>query len=100
MDSRAALAIMIGGADRRVLAWRFATRMTADDLAAMLREAIWHRVGGVRTRARGIEFLSDNGPEYSSHRFRPFVRAMGVIPWHTPRGRPESTGLAEAFFGS
>jgi len=94
------LAIMIDCADRMVLAWRFATRMTADDLAEMLREAIWHRFGGVRTHARGIEFLSDNGPEYTSHRFRPFVRAMGLIPCHTPRRSPESNGLAEAFFGS
>lgn len=39
------LAIMIDCADRMVLAWRFATRMTADDLAEMLREAIWHRFG-------------------------------------------------------
>jgi putative transposase len=35
------LAIMIDCADRMVLAWRFATRITAEDLAAMLREAIF-----------------------------------------------------------
>jgi putative transposase len=40
------------------------------------------------------------GPEYTSHRFRPFVRAMGLIPCHTPRRSPQSNGLAEAFFGS
>jgi putative transposase len=91
---------MIDCADRMVLAWRFATRMTDDDLTEMLREAIWHRVGEARPHARGIEFLSDNGPEYPSHRFRPFVRAMGLIPCHTPRRSPESNGLAEAFFGS
>ncbi|MBI3357286.1 MAG: transposase, partial [Nitrospirae bacterium] len=39
-------------------------------------------------------------PEYTSHRFRPFVRAMGLIPCHTPRRSPQSNGLAEAFFGS
>ena len=57
-------------------------------------------VWGGRAHAQGIEFLSDNGPEYTSHRFRPFVRAMGLIPCHTPRRSPESNGLAEAFFGS
>ncbi len=56
--------------------------------------------GGARTHARGIECLSDNGPEYTSHRCRPWVRAMGLIPCHTPRRSPESNGLAEAFFGS
>lgn len=94
------LAVMLDCADRMVLAWRFGRRITADDLAEMLREALFRRFGEARERARGIEFLSDNGPEYTSHRFRPFVRAMGLIPCHTPRRSPESNGLAEAFFGS
>jgi len=91
---------MIDCADRMVLAWRFARRITAEDLAEMLREAVFRRFGEERTKAQGIEFLSDNGPEYTSHRFRPFVRALGLIPCHTPRRSPESNGLAEAFFGS
>lgn len=94
------LAVMIDCADRMVLAWRFAKRITAEDLAEMLREAVFRRFGEARARARGIEFLSDNGPEYTSHRFQPFVRAMGLVPCHTPRRSPESNGLAEAFFGS
>lgn len=94
------LAIMIDCADRMVLAWRFAPRILADDLAEMLREAVFRRFGAWQIRAQGIEFLSDNGPEYTSHRFRPFVRTMGLIPCHTPRRSPESNGLAEAFFGS
>ncbi len=94
------LAIMIDCADRMVLAWRFATRITAEDLAEMLREAVFRRFGEARASAQGIEFLSDNGPEYTSHRFRRFVRTMGLIPCHTPRRSPESNGLAEAFFGS
>ena len=31
---------------------------------------------------------------------RPFMRAMGLIPCHTPRRSPQSNGLAEDFFGS
>lgn len=94
------LASMIDCADRMVLAWRFAKRITAEDLAEMLREAVFRRFGEARTRAQGIEFLRAKGPEYTSPRFRPFVRAMGLIPCHTPRRSPESNGLAEAFFGS
>ena len=94
------LAVILDCADRMVLAWRFSRRITADDLAELLREAVFQRFGEARERARGIEFLSDNGPEYTSHRFRPFVRGMGLTPCHTPRRRPESKGLAEAFFGS
>lgn len=94
------LAVMIDCADRMVLAWRFAKRITAEDLAEMLREAVFRRFGEARSRAQGIELLSDNGPEYTSKRFRPIVRAMGLIPCHTPRRSPQSNGLAEAFFGS
>jgi len=53
--------------------------MTADDLAEMLREAVWHRFGEARSPARGIAFLSDNGPEYTSHWFRPFVRVISPL---------------------
>lgn len=94
------LAAIIDCSDRMILAWRFAKRITAEDLAEMLREAIFRRFGEARERAQGIEFLSDNGPEYTSHRFQPFVKMMGLIPCHTPRRSPESNGLAEAFWGS
>jgi putative transposase len=94
------LAVILDCCDRTVLAWRFAKRITAEDLAEMLREAVFGRFGEARSAACGIELLSDNGPEYTSHRFRPFVQALGLIPCHTPRRSPESNGLAEAFFGS
>ena len=94
------LAVILDCADRMVLAWRFAKRIVAEDLAELLREAVFRRFGMERAMAHGIEFLSDNGPEYTSHRFRPFVQAMGLIPCHTPRRSPESNGLAERFFGS
>ena len=47
------LAIMIDCADRMVLAWRFAKRITAEDLAELLREAVFRRFGEARTRHRG-----------------------------------------------
>ena len=94
------LAVILDCSDRTVLAWRFAKRITAEDLAEMLREAVFLRFGDARSAACGIELLSDNGPEHTAHRFRPFVQALGLIPCHTPRRSPESNGLAEAFFGS
>jgi len=72
------LAIMIDDEDRMVLAWCFTKRITAEDLAEMLREAVFRCFGEARHQAQGIEFLSDNGRVYTSHRFRPFVRAT----WH------------------
>ena len=50
--------IMIDCADRMVLAWRFAQRITADDLAEMLREAVFPRF--VAAYAQGIEFNNDS----------------------------------------
>jgi len=61
---------------------------------------VFRRFGEARDRAQRIEFLSDNGPEYTSHRLQSSVRAMGLIPCHTPRRSPGSNGLVEAFFGS
>jgi putative transposase len=94
------LAVLLDCADRSVLAWRFARRITADDLAEMVREAVFRRFGQARQDAKGIELLSDNGPEFTSHRFKPIVEALGLVPCHTPVRSPESNGLAEAFFGS
>ena len=44
---------MIDCADRMVLAWRFTTRITAEDLAEMLRGAIFRRFGETRAHAQG-----------------------------------------------
>ena len=67
------LAIMIDCADRMVLAWRFATRITAEDLAEMLREAIFRRFGEARVHAQGIEFLR---PLRSSERLEELLRGV------------------------
>ncbi|MDK2745365.1 MAG: DDE-type integrase/transposase/recombinase [Nitrospira sp. BO4] len=71
-------AVMIDCADRMVLAWRFARRITATNLTEMLREALWRRFGDARIHARGIELLSDNGPEYTSSRYP-------TVPWPCSR---------------
>lgn len=94
------LLVWLDCADRSVLAWRAAPRITADDLCEVLREALWHRFGGELGRARGLECLSDNGPEYASQRFRACVEALGLVACRTPCRSPQSNGLAEAFFGS
>lgn len=55
-------------------------------------EALWRRFGDARIHARGIEFLNDNGPEYTSHRFWPFVRAMGLTRVIRHDAIPNQTG--------
>jgi putative transposase len=94
------LAIILDCSDRMILAWRFSPRITAEDLCEMLREAIFRRFGENRGKAKGIEFLSDNGPEYGAHKLQQLFKKLGIIACRTPCRSPESNGIAEAFFGS
>jgi len=94
------LVVIVDCADRMVLAWRCAPRLTADDLGEVVREALWGRFGPERAQARGLEFLSDNGPEYKATRFLADLVRLGLIPCHTPCRSPESNGIVERFFGS
>ncbi len=94
------LAVILDCADRSVLAWQLAARITAEDLAELVREAIFRRVGENRARARGIEFLSDNGPEDTAQVFTACLEGLGRVPCRTPCRSPESNGVAEAFFGT
>lgn len=94
------LAVIVDCADRSVLAWRWGKRMPSEELQEMVREAVFRRFGAERTKAKGLEFLSDNGPEYICKKLRAVLQGFGIIVCHTPRRSPESNGLAEAFFGT
>lgn len=94
------LAVIVDCADRMVLAWRLGVRLTAEDLSEMVREALWARFGLARAQARGLECLSDNGPEYASHRFQATLTQLGLVACRTPYRSPESNGVVERFFGS
>ncbi len=94
------LAVILDCADRSVLAWRLAVRITAEDLSELVREAVFSRFGEDRTHARGIECLSDNGPEYTARVFLICLEGLGLVPCRTPCRSPESNGVAEAFFGT
>lgn len=94
------LAILIDCADRSVLAWRWGKRMPSEELQEMVREAVFRRFGVEKEKATGLEFLSDNGPEYVCHKLRGILQGFGMVVCHTPRRSPESNGLAEAFFGT
>lgn len=66
----------------------------------MVREAVFRRFGAEKAQAHGLEFLSDNGPEYICKKLRGLLESFGMVICHTPIRSPESNGLAEAFFGS
>lgn len=94
------LAIIIDCADLSVLAWRWGRKMPSEQLQEMVREAVFHRFGINGGKAAGLEFLSDNGPEYACHRLRGVLRGFGMEICRTPRRSPESNGIAERFFGT
>ena len=94
------LATLIDCADRMILAWKLAARIKSEDICELVREAVYLRFGEARDKAKGIEFLSDNGPEYASYILRNFLEKMGLVPCRTPCRSPQSNGVAEAFFGS
>jgi len=94
------LAVIIDCADRMVLAWRFARKLPSEELQELVREAIFRRFGAQREKAREIEFLSDNGPEYACKKLRAVLAGFGMVVCRTPRRSPESNGIAEAFFGT
>jgi putative transposase len=93
------LAVLIDCADRMVLSWRFGLRMISEELQEMVREAVFRRFGTETWKARNLEFLSDNGPEYACLKLRSILLSFGMVICRTPRRSPESNGLAEAFFG-
>jgi putative transposase len=94
------LAVIIDCADRMILAWRFKAHVGADDMCELMREAVFLRFGEDRKQAEGIEFLTDNGKEFTAHRFRKILKIFGLVACHTPCRSPESNGVAEAFFGT
>ena len=51
-------------------------------------------------QAKGLEFLTDNGPEFISDLLQQLLTRLGLIACHTPCRSPQSTGLVESFFGS
>jgi len=65
------------------------------DLAVQSVEA---RFGGCATRTpHPIEWLSDNGPQYTSRETQAFLREAGFVVRNTPAYSPQSNGMAEAF---
>ena len=49
------------------------------------------------TAPHAIQWLSDNGPQYTATASVLYAHALGLVPITTPAYSPESNGLAEAF---
>jgi putative transposase len=94
------LAVIIDCADRMVLAWKLQARLTAWDIGELLREALFHRFAQHPQQAKGLEFLTDNGPEFIADQLQQLLARLGLIACRTPCRSPQSNGLVESFFGS
>ena len=94
------LAVIIDCADRMVLAWKLQPRITTGEVAELLREALFSRFGPQRDQAKGLEFLTDNGPEFIAQPLQQLLAQLGLVACRTPCRSPQSNGLIESFFGS
>jgi putative transposase len=63
-------------------------------------ESIESRFGKIDQLSSSIQWLSDNGPCYTSHDTVTFGRELGFEICTTPSYSPESNGMAEAFVKS
>jgi putative transposase len=94
------LAVIIDCADRMVLAWKLQPRLTTWDVGELLREALLSRFGQQRQLAKGLEFLTDNGPEFVAQPLQQLLNQLGLVACRTPCRSPQSNGLVESFFGT
>jgi len=84
--------------DREVMAWEGRDRdLSAADVRLMMSEAVHVRFPKEATMAEPIQFLSDNGGQYTA--LDTVIRAeeLGLDPITTPPASPESNGMSEAF---
>jgi len=85
--------------DREVLAYVASPRpLTVADIRTLMDRALWARFGEVTLKApHAIQWLSDNGPQYTATASVLYAHELGLVPITTPAYSPQSNGLAEAF---
>jgi len=85
--------------DREVFAWTASPRpLTGADIRTLMDKALWARFGEAMLKApHAIQWLSDNGPQYTATASVLYAHELGLVPITTPSYSPQSNGLAEAF---
>ena len=85
--------------DREVLAWTASPRpLNGGDIRTLMDKALWARFGEtVTTAPHAIQWLSDNGPQYTATASVLYAHELGLVPITTPAYSPQSNGLAEGF---
>ena len=88
--------------DREVPAYVASPRpLTGADIRTLMDRTLWARFGeATLTAPHAIQWLSDNGPQYTATATVLYAHELGLVPITTPAYSPESNGLAEAFVGT
>lgn len=85
--------------DRSIISYRIGRYMWAVDVEQMLQEALLKRFGQLPA-PKSLEFLHDNGPEYTEHAFQKQLKEWNIKNCNTPTYSPQSNGICEAFNGT
>ena len=99
-ETKARFTYVLDCCDRTIISWRLGIHMQASDIELMLQEAIHNRFSGEISKAPGLQFLHDNGPEYIEKIFKKRMISWDVENCNTPTYSPESNGMCEAFNGT
>jgi putative transposase len=85
--------------DREVFAWTASPRpLNGADIRTLMDKALWARFSERMLKApHAIQWLSDNGPQYTATASVLYAHELGLVPITTPSYGPQSNGLAEAF---
>jgi len=88
--------------DREVVAVVASPRpLTGADIRTLMDKTLWARFGeATLTAPHAVQWLSDNGPQYTATATVLYAHELGLVPITTPAYSPESNGLAEAFIGT
>jgi transposase InsO family protein len=99
---RVYVAFSLDCCDREVMAYvADVDALTGEHIRDLMAESLVHRFGpSVRRTPNPIEWLSDNGPQYTALETRQFATSVGLLACTTPAYSPESNGMAEAFVKS
>ena len=96
------VAVALDCHDREVLAWVASPRpLTGAAIRTLMDRTLWARFGEAALKApHAVQWLSDNGPQYTATATVLYAHELGLAPITTPAYSPESNGLAEAFIGT
>jgi putative transposase len=90
------VAFVLDCCDREAITWVAAdAHLSGADIRDLMAAAVEQRFGDIKT-PHPVEWLSDNGPQFTAHETRRFGADCGLLIRNTPSYSPESNGMAEA----